>query len=638
MVGLSTLLHYLAARRLSGIWILPDEGVYAERALAFWHHGSLPILSGQGAGYSALYPILAGIPLSVGHFATGYSSLKLLQALVVSLAAVPVFVYGRRLMSPGYALVGAVLTVASPLLLYSGLIMTEVLFYPLAAWTLLAIARAVASARRRDVAVALVLIVASILTRTQAVVFLPVLGVAILCDAVFSRTTARIRAFWPVWALLVVSGVVVVARPSTFGSYAGTISGGYPFSQAVGLTLEHLAFAVLSTAVVPAAALAVLAVEAVRGRIRSADIRSLLATAVAALVLVPLQVGFFAARFSPHLLERDLAALPPVLFTVFALWLARGAPRPLVSTAVTGLVVAALLLLTPWNHLVRLEALPDSFSLDPLYRLRHHNPANLVAIVVPLLLVAFAALPRKLTPALAAGALAFLAVSSAVASNTITSLDRADQRNIVGTPRNWIDLNADGNVGYFYDGETYWNTVWQERFWNHRITQVVSTTAAPVPGPMPQTVADLGPSGLLPFKTRWVVASDPHHFAGTAVAHLTQTDLDVSGLTLWRLDAGPPRLSFRTDGVQANGDMVTPANIFVYDCGGGRLQLTLLSKATKRLRILLDGKVVVDANIAGQGVWRGFIPAPRSQTPRICDYEIVPQGLLGSTVIDFLRP
>ncbi len=124
---------------------MPDEAVYAARAVALWRHGTLPPLHGDGAGYGALYAVVAGLPFAFGSIARGYSSLKLLQALVVSLSAVPVFFFARRLMPPGYALLAATLTVASPLLLYSGLVMTEVLFYPVAAVALLAIARAVAA-------------------------------------------------------------------------------------------------------------------------------------------------------------------------------------------------------------------------------------------------------------------------------------------------------------------------------------------------------------------------------------------------------------------------------------------------------------------------------------------------------------
>ena len=213
LVGLSTLLHWLAGRRVHGLWIVPDEPIYASRALAAWRHGPLGLLHGHDAGYSVLYPILAGIPLSVGSTITGYASLKLLQALVVSLAAVPVLAYGRRLMPPAYALVAATLTVASPLLLYSGLVMTEVLFYPLAALTLLAIARAVETAATRDQAIALVLIVAAVLTRTQAVALVGVFALAVLVDTALARDRRRLRLFWPVWLLLGLATIVVAARP-----------------------------------------------------------------------------------------------------------------------------------------------------------------------------------------------------------------------------------------------------------------------------------------------------------------------------------------------------------------------------------------------------------------------------------------
>jgi hypothetical protein len=635
LVGVSTLVHWLAGRRLSGLWIMPDEAIYGQRALEFWRQGHLPILGGQGAGYSVLYPILAGLPLSVGKQATGYDSLKLLQALVISLAAVPVFVYGRRLMPPAYAYLAAALTVCSPLLLYSGLLMTEVLFYPLVAWTLLAVAHAVTTGARRDQVLVFVLILADVLTRTQAVVLLPVFGGAVLLDAAFSRSRERLRLFGPVWVLFVLAAIVVVAAPGTFGSYAGTLRGSYPIGRAIDLTFEHLALIVVTTAIVPAAALALLAVEAVRGRLDAEpELRSLVATAVVALALVSVQVGFFAARFAPHLLERDLAALPPLLFTVFCVWLGRGARRPLVVAVTTSFAVAALTLLVPWNHLISTVATPDSPSIALLLRLDRHGPADIVAIVVPIVLAAFVLLPRRVILLLPAAAFGLLIATSAIASNTIARLDHGVQEDIVGSPRSWIDRTATGPVGYFYDGEVYWNTVYQERFWNQKIQSVASTK--PVPGPMPQTHVRIGPTGSIPLDEKWVVASDPHQFVGTPVAHLTETGLDVTGLTLWKLD-GPARLSLQLFDIQPNGDIVAPAHIKVWDCGGGTLQITLLPKATKQLVIRLNGRTVVDRYVGNLEVWRGMLHVPPSSTPRTCLFTILPQQLLGSTLIRFNR-
>src|SRR6266568_2177067 len=56
---------------------------------------------------SALVHWLAGRRLSLGTVAQGYAALKPVQSLVMSLAAVPVFAFGRRLMPARYALLAA---------------------------------------------------------------------------------------------------------------------------------------------------------------------------------------------------------------------------------------------------------------------------------------------------------------------------------------------------------------------------------------------------------------------------------------------------------------------------------------------------------------------------------------------------
>ncbi len=137
---------------------MPDEAIYAVRGLGLWQHGSLPLFGSSGAGYSALYPVFAGAPLSIGSHATGYVVLKAVQAFVMSLAAWPVYTYTRRLVPDGYALLAAALTLACPLVLFSGFVMTEVLYYPIAAAALLATARAVATTALTDQGIALVLI------------------------------------------------------------------------------------------------------------------------------------------------------------------------------------------------------------------------------------------------------------------------------------------------------------------------------------------------------------------------------------------------------------------------------------------------------------------------------------------------
>jgi hypothetical protein len=636
LIGLSLLVHWLAARRFGGLWIMPDETIYAHRALRLYHEGSLPILGGQGAGYGLLYPVVAGLPLSFGSFAAGDAWLKPLQALVVSLAAIPVFMYSRRLMPDGYALVAAALTLASPLLLYSGLVMTEVVFYPLAALALLSVARAVATGTLRDQAIALGLIVLAILTRTQAVAFIGVFAVAVVVDALLARDRTRLRSFWPVWVVLALGLVAGLARPGLLGAYSTTVQSGYPLGAGLRMTYDHLAYVVVAVGVLPAAALAVLLVEAIRGRERDAHARALLAVTAAAVAILVVQVGFFAARFSQHLLGRDLAALPPLLFCVFALWLARGGPGRVVTAALTAFAVLAVVVLAPWNDLSAVVALPDTFDLALLEHLRPLSPTNVVTVGALVLLALFVLLPRRALFVLPVLVLALLTASSVVASNTISGLARDAQADLVGPTRDWIDRAATGDVTYVYDGEGL-NIPYQEKFWNHRITKVVSLRPYKVSGPIGQTTARLGPSGLLPISTPYVVASDIHRFDGTPVAHLAQSGVPTAGLTLWRLN-DPARLSMLTYGIQPNGDMTQPADIDVFGCRGGALQLTLLPKATRRLRIELGGKTVLNRNIAGLDYWNGTVYVPPSHRGGLCRFTIVPQPLLGSTRIVFARP
>ncbi len=636
LVGLSTLAHWLLNRRLHGLWILPDEAIYGERALTLWRSGHLAVFHGEGSGYGFLYPALAGLPLSVGNIATGYASLKLLQALVMSLVAVPVFFYGRRWMKPRYALIAAALALASPLTLYSGLLMTEVLIYPIGAVALFAITRAVETASIRHQVVAFVAIAAAFLTRAQSVVLVAIFAAAILVDGLIARDRARLRSFWPVWSVLAAGLGTVAFAPAVFGAYAGTLRGEYPLGSALQLVGDHLAYIALSTAVLPFAALLTLAIESTRSRGRDSAQRALVSVALCAVLFVVLQVGFFAARYAPHLLGRDLALLPPLLFAVFALWLDRGAKRLRQTIFIAPPLVLALLLLTPWKTLVTIDALPDTFGLAILYRLGPAHAPLVVALLAVTSVVAFLAVPRRFAWLLSVGMISVLVVSSAVAAVDITRRVSADQRNLVGIPPNWVQRATPAPAAYLYDGEAYWNGVWQLHFWNRNIDDVVALAPSHVPGPMPQRTISVAADGRLPVRERYIVASDPHSFVGTEVAHLTQIDTDVGGLTLWHLTP-PARLTTVVRGIQQNGDMTEPGIVRAYDCAGGRLDLTLIPKSTSVVVIRLDGRVVQRARIAGLAYWNGTVFVPRGPSPRACTFEINGQSLLGSTQIKFVH-
>jgi hypothetical protein len=614
---------------------MPDEAIYAVRALAFWQHGSLPLFGASGAGYSALYPVFAGGPLSIGSPATGYAALKAVQALVMSLAAWPVYAYTRRLVPEGYALLAAALTLACPLVLFTGFVMTEVLYYPIAAAALLASARAITTTTLKDQAIAIVLIAAAVATRVQGVVLLASLLVGLLVDAALARQRPDIRRFWPVWSLAVAGALVAVLLPGAFGAYEAAVNGSYSAGPAARLTYDHFGFLILTVGVVPAGALVLSLVEAARRPGTDAATRALAAVTASAVVLVTLQVGTFSSRFSPHLLGRDLAALPPVVFAVFAVWLGRGGSRPRIVTSLTAIGLLAVLVTIPWNDLVTPDALPDSLGIailldDPL----GWKPATVVAVLGAILLVLFVLAPRLELPA--AGVVLLLGWGTVAASARIDTATASAQVALVGEQRDWIDRNASSDVAYLYNGDlSAWTVVWEQRFWNPRIDRVVSIIPNFVPGPIRQREIALPRDGRLPIDERYAVANDQVQFEGSPVARQSRGPNEY-GLTLWELQR-PARLSLLISGPIPNGDIMGRAVINAFNCSGGTLQLTLLPKDTKRLEIDLDGRVAVVEHVGGRAVWHGEIQVPKAHGPAPCTFTIRPDALLGSTKISFVR-
>ena len=394
---------------------MPDEAIYATRGIALWQHGSLS-LHGQVASYGVLYPLLAGLPLSLGKVATGLGALKVVQAIGMSLVAVPLVVHGRRLMPEPYALVGAALAVASPLLLYSGLVMTEV-----------AVLSALGGRAARD--------------RTRSRDGRPArpdrrarADRGRRADArAGSRLRRRVRRRHPARRGVRALAAEAPARsgrsgrspspesrsrsrnPGIFGAYAVTVGGSYPIGAGLRLTYDHLAFLALSTALAPLAALVFLVARSASRPRTGSRARALIAVTVSVVVLVTAQVGFFAARFAPHLLGRDLAAVPPLLFLTSRSG-SREARRVRACRCSRASPCSRSWSTAHWNSLASANALPDSFGIALLLRWHVLAPDNLVSSSRSSASACSPSALRRLSLLLPALMLAMLVASSAVAA------------------------------------------------------------------------------------------------------------------------------------------------------------------------------------------------------------------------------
>ena len=626
LVAGSTLLRFWGGTLVSTPWIAPDEMIYGEHGQSLWATGHFRLLGEPSGFLSLVYPALAGIPLSLGNLERGYHALKLLQAFAMSLTAVPVYLWARQLAPSAWAFVAAALTLAIPGLAFSGLIMTEVAFYPVVVVAAWALARAIERPTAGRQALLVVACGIAAMTRLQAFVLLPVLVTAALIDAVLRRRPRAALALAPaaggivaialIWAGLRLRNGGPLSR--VFGGYEPAGQARYGVGSALRFAIYHYADVVILSGAIPVAALIVL----LGLRDHRPPLRAYVATAAALCLWLPLEVGIFASQHVGLLAERTLLPLAPVLFIGLAAWLGLGAPRPRAATAVAVGLPLALLLVLPVRRFVGTEAFPDAFTLLPLIRLadRAHPPnVRLVLILAGVVaLCAFAFVPRRAIVVLPALLFVFFAVLSVTTSREIERRDRFLETMSTGPYHRWIDRAADGPTAYVYIGEFNWPGVWENVFWNRRVKRVYDMLTARIPGGIPEeSIGPLEDGRLIeangrPARAAWAVSQYPLEFRGQSVA--TAGD----GLVLWRLRQ-PFRIALWTQRVAGH------VRVLAYACRGGSLHLALVGSGGSNVELRRNDGLLRRFVLPPGGRWTGVVPAKprRPFGKRLCTFDVV---------------
>ena len=314
-------------------------------------------------------------------------------------AAVPLFLWARRLVSPVWSVVAVALTLLLPSFVYTGTLMTENAFLP--AFVLAAFAFAAALERptllRQALAFAAILVAA--LVRLQGLVLVAVLPTAILLKVVFELRDAprpqplrfvwvELRRYWVSGALLAAGAVLYALREvasgrslsSGLGSYQAVAHGGYSFGEVRHWVLLHFAELPLSAGVIPVCAfLLLLGLAFVRGGTRNESERAFLAVTAAAVVWIVVEVATFASRFSlrietgaVHVLPR--AAAPPCVRTLAR---PRASPAARAGGGGGGHSGRALLFALPLGSLLNVSIYSDTFGLIPFLRLSEKFPGGI---------------------------------------------------------------------------------------------------------------------------------------------------------------------------------------------------------------------------------------------------------------------
>lgn len=577
---LAIAVRYLLARKIVTPWIMGDELIYSEMAKNFADHGEFLLRDAASPLRNVAYPLLISPAWLSGSIESAYAIARFINVVVMSLGAVIVYFWGRRLMSVGWSLLAAVLVLLMPTLIYTGMLMTENLFFTTFVGSCFAIALALERPTLVRQALPLAAIGLTYYVRPQGLVLLGIYALALALKLAFDlrepgqdrglRHVGReLRRFLPTGIVLVVAAVGYVVLKavrgqgleSGLGAYAGVVMVEYDREIATQWIVDHFAEIGLSVALVPVSALIVLFGLALRGWASSAAERAFVAVATSAFVLGVIVVGLYASRFAIRIEERNMSSVAPLLFLAMALWLSRGLPRPWLLAAAAALAPAALLYALDLGALLNIGILSDTFGLIPALRLSGELDGGVESVQTWMgtagifVALAFVLLPRRV----AVVALpAFVAVSLAAFSWTVFGAirDHAGRTLALTSASNpsWVDdrLGPGAKAAYIfgatpdYYGEA--QVLWQTEFWNRGVGAVYtlgppdpSLTATPATFDLLTGRITPAGGGADRKPIRYVIGPRSVKFDGRLLA-------EQEWLALYRLD-GPLRLATHLGGV-----------------------------------------------------------------------------------------
>jgi hypothetical protein len=574
----------LLDRQVQAPWVMEDELQYALASRSFISTGHY-LFREHAVQIRSIYPALISPAWLAGSAHTSYSIIKTIDSALMAAGAIPLFLWARRLVAPGWALLAIVLYLAMPGFVYTGEILTENAFVPAILLALFAIAVAIERPTLLRQLLALGAVVLAVATRLQGAALLIVLPVAVVLAVLFDLVAAapgerrrvavgRLRQFWPSIGGIVLAALLYVvyekargvALGSGIGGYKDVVGANYQFVPVVRWSVYQVGELVFAVGLLPLAALIVLVGLACRrATAPSPAERAFLAVATSAVVVTAVQIGAFSSHYSLRVEERYMFNVFPVLFLAFAVWLGRGLPRPVGLTAAAVLVPVAFLLAVPFESLISTGAFfTDTFGLIPFWRLTTEisggvGDARILlgagALLAGLL---FACLPRgwgRIVLPLALVGYLMLASASVFAQVTYISRNTRAAGGLSGDPA-WIDhtIGKSRRVEFLYttDIDVDQHVLWQSEFWNRSVRRVFGVTSQDPS--IPDVTAPLDPATgrILPqlppgspdAKPRYVVAASNVDVDGTRIA-------SAGLLSLFRVHP-PLRLATLTTGITAD--------------------------------------------------------------------------------------
>jgi len=533
----------------------------------------------------------------------------------MSLAAVPAYFLARRVVRPGLALVVSLLTVAVPSMVYTGMLMTENLFYPLFLCCALALVAVLERPTLGRLAVLLALSLVAFLTRAQAVALVPAILTAPL---LLGR--ARLREFRLLYGAVAGGGVLVLAWEvlrgrsplAVLGAYRVTTDSNYSFGSILRWLAYHVGELDLYVGVAPFAALLFL--------LTTRERRSpLVAAFVSVTVWLLLEVAAFASTQSLRIEERNMFFVAPFFFVALCWWVELGLPRPR-AAGVCAVIAGGLVGVVPYSGFVNGNATSDTLAILPLWTLQDTvTTLDEVGAVVLALAIAIAVLmllvPARYAIVLPVVVLVLYAIAlQPIEANPHGGIQHASAGALYGgtamSDRDWIDarLGHDARVGLLFDSRTMDKfTVWTNEFFN-RSVQTVYDVADPSPGALPETKVRVDAA-----TGRISGVTEPYVLTARALQldEPTVASDDVKGLALYRV-VRPLGVASVSDGIYADNWVGAKASYTRFRCRTGQTLIATVGGDPKLIRT--DTTVVASAGGASSTF---VVPYKHTATLRI---------------------
>jgi hypothetical protein len=632
LVAASTVLRFVFARAIPAPFIFQDELLYSELGKSFGSTGHFAVRELAGnAGVGPVYPVLISPAYALfGSLPHAYVAVKAINALLVSLSAVPVYLLTRRLLAPLPSLLAAVLTLTLPWLFFSALVMTENAFFPIFLfwfWSLVVMLERPTLVRQL---VMFALLALAYETRPQAVALLPALVTALVLvvagEAWFGDERPRRRAalrsalaFWPTWLLLALGAalftvVELVVRgqslsQSLLHAYARLGDVHYSVGSVLRWTLWHVAELDIVTGVIPFAALLAVLLAAFSRPTTSPALRAFAAAAFGSCLWLLVEVGAFASSpYSLRIQDRPLFYVVPVLLVALVVWAFSDVGRAWPLAGFAALMAAALPGTAPVPSFLGANTINDAFGLLSVWVLRD-KVTNVNGTMVAVMLAAMAAaaifllFPRRWAAVPVFLVFAFFAYGNHSVDFFLNNASHDAIKFGISGRKDWIDhaVGRNADVAALFTGNRDYVTLWENEFFNRSIKPVYylyRPADALVEQPVePDLKTGALITGGVPTRAPYALADTSLLVAGRVIAQ----DKPL-GLALYKTD-GSLRLTGRSTGIYADRWAGSSATFVTYACHGGRLGLDLAGEPR-----LHPGPVTVVASSGGRQLAKLVVP------------------------------